>query len=356
MVRVGGKHILAEFKYKDNKLLNDGKKLEKCLVEVAIKNGFSVKTKLHKFTPYGLTIIAVLGESHIILHTYPEYNHVSLDCYTCFGNPRNIMRDIARKLKLELLQAKELLRGEEISELEQERGWMSGSLFQGSIIKYHIKKKLFSKKSNYQQIDIIENDYFGKMLFLDYDLQIAENDAHIYNSSLVSPIVEQSGKLDKVLIFGGGDGGVVDELLKNGAKEVIVVDIDREVVEACKKFMPEIWGGALNSQKVTVVISNASKYLGKKNQFDAIIYDLTGHPNTTVKINQQKFLEKIFFNIRNNLKADGFLSMQCGPEGDMKTLKLVEKLLKTHFVQATFTKSFIPSYCVNWVFATGRKK
>ncbi|MBI2632528.1 adenosylmethionine decarboxylase [Candidatus Pacearchaeota archaeon] len=356
MIRAGGKHILAEFKTKDKKLINNWRKLEKHLEEVAIKNGFSDKTKIHRFTPYGLTIIAVLGESHIILHTYPEYNHLSFDCYTCFGNPRNVMRDITKKLKLELLQTKELLRGKDISELEQERDWMNGSLSQGLIIKYHIKKKLFSRKSKYQQIDIIENEYFGKMLFLDYDLQIAEKDAHIYNSSLVTPIVKQGSKIDKVLILGGGDGGVANELIKNDVKEVIVCDIDREVIEACKKFMPEIWGNALNSQKVDVVISNASKYLNKKNKFDAIIYDLTSHPNKPIKVSRENFLRKIFLNIQNNLKSDGFLSMQCSPEGDTETLKLVEKLLKTYFVQTTFLKSFIPSYCCNWIFAASRKK
>ncbi len=357
MIKPTGKQILAEFKCNNTKLLNNGKMLELALTNAATKNNFSVKTKLHKFTPLGITAVAILGESHIIIHTYPEYNHLSLDCYTCFGNPNKIVKELIHKFKLVTLQIKEVSRGEKILEIASQ-GYMNAPYHKGVIVKYRIKKNLFNKKSKYQQIDIIDNDYFGKMLFLDNDLQLSEKDAEIYSYNLVFPISKLGNKLDKVLILGGGDGGVANELLKQGVKKVILVDIDKEVIKACKKFMPNIWSLALKNSKVKIIIADAYEYLeNNRSKFDAIIYDLTSVPKkASNKMNQEVFLNKVFSNIKKRLNNGGIITMQCCDESNKKTLGQTQCIAKKYFNIVNLTKSFIPSYYTNWVFMRAENK
>lgn len=151
---------------------------------------------------------------------------------------------------------------------------------------------------------------------------------------------------------------MTNELLKQGAKKIILVDIDSDVVKACKKFMPRVWGLALKNPKVKVIIANAYEYLEKTDdKFDAIIYDLTSHPEEVgAKINQRAFLNKTFLNIKRSLRVGGIITMQCCEESDKKTLRQIQFILKKYFNNTNFVKSFMPSYCANWIFAHAENK
>jgi len=356
MIKYGGRQVLGEYKCSNLNLLKNGERLEEILVKSAKKHGYTVKTKLYKFTPYGITAIAVLGESHVIIHTYPDYNHLSLDCYTCFGDPNRIVKDLERELNLTPLEVTEYKRGKKIT--EKPKWILDNSSTDGVAIKYYIEKYFFNKRSQYQQIDIIKHQFFGKMLFLDKSVQISERDADIYNKSIVQPIIERGETLGNVLILGGGDGGVANVLLKNNlAQNIILVDIDKEVIEACKKFMPEVWGCALDNPRVNIVIEDAFKYLKHASEkFDAIIYDLTSHPEQVgMKIDQKRFLRSVFADCKRILNDNGIFTMQCCEKDDKKTFTLVKSLLGKYFKNISFSHPFIPSYYDEWVFAYAQK-
>lgn len=214
---------------------------------------------------------------------------------------------------------------------------------------------LFSKKSKYQQISIIEDDSLGKMLYLDDDLQISSSDAEIYSLALISPLFKKAYSLDRVLILGGGDGGVANQLLKQGVREIVLVDIDVEVIYACQRVMPEVWGYALNSPQVKVVVGDALTYMNENNPFDAVIYDLTGHPESLGGLEQNAFLERICSGIRRSLQPQGVIAMQCCSGQDKESVGLVSLVLEEYFHQVHFTKQYIPSYGEKWVFASANK-
>ncbi len=213
---------------------------------------------------------------------------------------------------------------------------------------------LFSKKSKYQQIKIIECDPFGRMLYLDDDLQISSSDAEIYSLALLSPLKKKTYPLDRVLILGGGDGGVANQLLKMGTREIVLVDIDEEVIQACQRVMPDVWGCALNSPQVKVVVSDALAYLEENNLFDAVIYDLTGHPESLTGLEQNSFLERICSGIKRRLQPRGVVTMQCCSELDKESIGLVSLVLKEYFHQVQFIKQYIRSYDEKWVFASAQ--
>jgi len=222
--------------------------------------------------------------------------------------------------------------------------------------KYYVKNHLFSKRSKYQQIDIADTESFGRALFLDNDINIAEKDAYIYNWNMVSPLLESKRNLEKVAILGGGDGGVLYETLKCGPKQVFLVDIDGEVVKASKKYLKCICKDAFSDPRAKVIIDDANKFLEENKGFSSAIYDLTTHPEVILKTSRKSFFEEIFSKVRNSLNKQGMVTLQCCSEFDEKTFEFVKKVLSKSFTDITFKRSFFPSFHESWIFASAKVK
>ena len=348
-----GIQLIAEFIQCQKKILNDKKILEKILKQGIQECGLNLK-KLdsYQFNPVGITVIAIISESHVVIHTYPEVRHASIDIFTCCSDlsiPVSLLHFLKNQLKPETIRAGNVRRGNSL-EMEK-KDWIVPSSSNWFEVRYHIKKKLLSKKTKYQQIDIIENENFGRMLFLDKDLQIAEKDAPLYNWNMVSPLIEKN-KLGVVAILGGGDGGVLNELLKHNPKKIILVDIDKDVILCSKKFLYNICKNSFSNPHVKIVINDVKKFLETNYGFDAIIYDLTMHPEYFIGINRRTFLNELFLKIKDSLNENGIISLQCCSEFDTEALKLLREILSRYFTHITFVTSFIPSFCENWVFAS----
>ncbi|MBI4176132.1 MAG: adenosylmethionine decarboxylase [Candidatus Aenigmarchaeota archaeon] len=341
-----------------NNILNNKKAIEKA-IETGIKNCglYLVKMNSHQFNPVGITTIAIISESHIAIHTYPEASHASVDLFTCSSNPKTafkILHSLEERIKPRAIRILAVARGNPLEIRHPKR--ITNFSITGVETTFHIRKRLFTKKSKYQHIDVIENDNFGKMLFLDNDLQIAENDVHIYDTNIISPLVTSNNKLKNVLVLGGGDGGVALELLRYNPENITVVEIDQDVVSASKRFFPQIAKKAFENPKVKLILDDAYRFLDRGGRFDAIIYDLTNRPESFMKMSREKFLDKLFLGINKNLKKDGMVTLQCCDEFETDTLKMLRRILNKYFKDVTFYKAFIPSYCVNWVFASARPK
>ena len=98
---------------------------------------------------------------------------------------------------------------------------------------------LYSGKSKYQSIEVLENECFGRSLVLDGKTQSSQFDEFIYHQSLVQPPMIAHPKPEKVFIAGGGEGATAREVLRhNTVKQVTMVDLDQEVVEICQKYLP----------------------------------------------------------------------------------------------------------------------
>jgi len=353
-----GRHLLAEFIYCSGEILNNRRMLEQAVKHAIKESGLSlVNITGKKFDPVGITLIAVISESHIAIHTYPEAQHASLDIFTC-GNGSaavtKLLRLLRKKLRPKTVRVVEIHRGNPL-EIKQ-RKWLCTFSGSGFEVKYHIDKQLLSKRTKYQQLDIIENSSFGRMMFLDKDLQIAESDIPAYDSAMVSPIIERKRRFKEVAILGGGDGGVLREVLKYKPENAYLVEIDEEVIKAAKKYMPGVCKKAFESRKANIIIDDANSFLDEKHGFDAIIYDLTMHPEAITNMDRTVFLNQIFSKIKNNLNKKGIISMQCCAEFDEETIRLLKKVLPKYFRNIVYKTSFIPSFCENWVFASAEVK
>lgn len=357
-MKPSGRHIVAEFIHCSRGILNNRDALEE-----ALKDGLKqchldlININSYQFDPVGVTAVAIIGESHVAIHTYPEAGHISLDIFTCSANhdaETRLLRFFKRKFRPKTFRVIELRRG---NPLEVQRAdWMTSFSGKGFEVQYHIKNHLFSKRSKYQQIDIIENETFGRMLFLDRDLQIAEADSDTYNTHMILPVVEAGNGLRKIAILGGGDGGVLSELLKYKPDKAVLVEIDEDVISASKRYLTSICRNSFSKPNVEVVIQDARKYLKPERRFDGIVYDLTMYPEALTRMERREFLDGLFSGIRRNMTKKGVVSIQCGSAADMETLKLLSRILKRHFADITYREVFIPSFCENWVFASARAK
>lgn len=353
-----GRQLVAEFIYCSEDILNDRKALESALEQGIKASGLTLVSITGKqFYPVGVTSIALISESHIAIHTYPEAGHASIDIFTCANGSKSVkklLEFLKGRLKPKTVKVMEIHRGNPL-ELKQEN-WLTSFSGTGFEVKYYADKVLLSTRTKYQQLDIIENESFGRMMFLDKDLQISEKDAHIYDNAMVSPIIERKNSFSKVAILGGGDGGVLREVLKNKAESAYLVEIDEEVIEAAKKYMPSVCKKAFNSKKANIILDDANIFLETKHGFDAIIYDLTMHPESITNMDRLDFLNQVFSKVKNNLNKKGMVSMQCCSEFDTETIKLLKKILPKYFKKIVYKASYIPSFCENWVFASAEVK
>ena len=352
-----GSQLIAEFINCSVDVLNDREILEEILTSGIEECGMTlVSLNGHQFDPVGVTVVAVIGESHVVIHTYPEARHASIDIFTCADGPtsrNDLLKYFERRLGPGTVRTVDLNRGNPL-EVNQ-KDWVTSFSHCGYETRYHIKKRLYSKRSKYQQIDIIENDNFGRMLFLDKDLQISDQDAHVYNAGLVAPIVAESRTLRRVAILGGGDGGVLSEILKYDPASVVLVDIDGEVIEASKRHLTSICGDSFERENVEVFVEDANVYLERERGFDAIIYDLTMFPEALTRHERNEFLTGIFSKIAKGLEPGGIVSMQCCSEFDGATRDLLGRILPAYFEDVAFRTVFVPSFCENWIFASAAR-
>ncbi|MFZ6032842.1 MAG: adenosylmethionine decarboxylase [Melioribacter sp.] len=352
---LGTQHI-AEFIDCDKTYLNNERKLKSFLKKGIEDSGLhSVGIVSHKFDPLGVTVIAIISESHIGMHTYPEAGHVSLDVFTC-SDPHKHMKLInylRKALKPKKVRLGYLKRGNLIEFHEPD--WIPSVSGYGFEVSYHAEKVLYSKKSKYQMIEIIENEHFGRMLFLDNELQISEYDADIYNAALVDPIRKSNLKIKNAVILGGGDGGVLHELLKIKPRKVTLVDIDPKVIEASTKYLGKISQESFVDKHVEIVYQDALHYIKNNGGFDAVIYDLTMHPEAFSKVPREEFLDNFFGDIYKSMNPGGVITLQCCSQFDAETRELVDSILKKYYKKIKYYSVLVPSFCEEWIFASARK-
>jgi len=132
--------------------------------------------------------------------------------------------------------------------------------------------------TGFQKLMILETDHLGKVLVLDGIVQLTEEDEGIYHEWITHwPLFSVPVPAQHVLIIGGGDGGVAREALKHKyIKTVTMVEIDRVVIDLCRKHMNSISNGIHNDPRLKVIIGDGAEVIrSKKKKFSVIIIDST---------------------------------------------------------------------------------
>ncbi|MGD1717086.1 spermidine synthase [Dapis sp. BLCC M172] len=208
------------------------------------------------------------------------------------------------------------------------------------IYKHGIDKVLVYQKTKYQEMYIVEGVY-GKALILDGKWQSCTEDEFLYHESLVHPPMIFHGSPHKVLVFGGAEGATIREVLRwKTVEQVVMVDIDGEVVEACKKYLPEMHQNAFEDPRVELIIDDAQNFLESSSEtWDVIISDLTDpiESGPSFPLFTQEYFEKI----RQVLSADGSFIIQAGSTSPAE-MYLHVRVVKTLQSVFSYVSSFIP--------------
>ena len=231
--------------------------------------------------------------------------------------------------------------------------WYVEQVADGEIHGHALAATLVQGRSSFQAYAIVVSPLFGKMLVLDGDTQSAQLDEAIYHESLVHPACAAFGAPKRALILGGAEGASLRELLRIPSMvKATMVDIDGEVVDACRAHLPEWSAGAFGDPRADVIIGDAKAYVERsEEQFDVIIGDLTEplEDSPSYGLHTQSFYRAI----RARLSAGGVYALQAsmaGPHNSATHARMISTL-RSAFDRVSPYSIYVPAFDTEWGFA-----
>ncbi len=220
----------------------------------------------------------------------------------------------------------------------------------------HAERKLFSERSEFQLVEIFETKGFGRVLTLDGLFMASNLDEHFYHEMLVHPVLTTAPAIRRVLVIGGGDGGTVREVLTYPeVEEVVMVEIDRVVVEACQKYLGTI-GTAWDDPRLELIIGDGLEYVSREDlpPFDAILLD----HSDPVGPAEGLFNEAFYRNCKRRLSPSGVFCLQSeSPVLQTETFMEIQRTLARIYEGVHPYFGSVPIYASgawSWTFASDR--
>ena len=298
----------------------------------------------YKFEPQGFTLVALLAESHISFHTFPEKGIISFDFFTC----GKVSPSVALKIIKEEIQHTNIIKKEfnrDTIDLYHDN-YSSPGLNKA----YVVNKVLENFKSKVgQYIEILDLEQFGKALFIDNEIQVAESDEHLYSSTFVNSGLKLNPKKEKAAIIGGGDGGVARECISQNFGFIDWFELDPEVVDVCDKHLSKIGEKATEKNSVKCVWGDAFESIKsvKDDTYDQIFVDLNDDQFCIdLEAKNMESLVRI-------LKPKGVITAQVGSQD--KKPKQVDSWLNVfneNFGNTQLSRVYIPSFDCAWNFSS----
>ena len=235
--------------------------------------------------------------------------------------------------------------------------WLADQIRGGETLLHEVTRWHYQGKTQYQRVEVLELANYGKTLVLDGKIQSTIGDEFIYHEALVHPVLITHHNPRRVGVIGGGEGATLREVLRHRTvTEAVMVDIDAEVVDTCRRLLPEWSQGAYEDPRARLVIQDARRYLEEEPaRFDVLIVDITdpleGGPSYRL------FTEEFYRLVWSRLSDDGLLAVQSedalmgetqGFTAICRTLGVVFPVVRPYAVD-------VPSFGVPWGFSVASK-
>ncbi len=294
-----GRHILVEFLGCNPDIMNNVSRIESSMVDAAEDSGATViNSTFHHFSPYGVSGVVVIQESHLAIHTWPEYQYAAVDLFTCGDtvDPWISFDFLKNEFGATNYSALEMQRGSlnllkridyDISSLREKASkhvnpgkytrnvWFTDKDDDQALSLRYTGEVLFDKQTEYQKVKVIDTYKYGRTLTIDNMVMCTEKDEFHYHEMICHPAIFAHGNVKNVLVIGGGDGGTVREVLKHESVEkVTMVEIDGEVVKASKQCLPTL-SSAFDNPKLNLLIEDGIEFVknSEPGTYDLIIID-----------------------------------------------------------------------------------
>ena len=212
----------------------------------------------------------------------------------------------------------------------------------GRALKVRITKSLEKIKSEFQEIEVVESESFGKVLLIDGVIMLTESDEFCYHEMITHVPLCVHSKAQKVLVIGGGDGGAIREILKHdNIKEIEICEIDKKVIEVSKRHFPNL-GNSFNDPKVKIFCEDGNKFIRKrKNEYDIIVVDSSDPIGPAEVLFRKEFYEAMY----QALKDDGIVVTQA--ESFFYHRKIIKSLfsfIKDIYPISEYYYTLVPTY------------
>ncbi|MGG1147694.1 polyamine aminopropyltransferase [Bacillus wiedmannii] len=218
-----------------------------------------------------------------------------------------------------------------------------------------INRTLHTEQTEFQKLDMVETEEFGNMLILDGMVMTTEKDEFVYHEMVAHVPLFTHPNPENVLVVGGGDGGVIREVLKHpSVKKATLVEIDGKVIEYSKQYLPSI-AGALDNERVEVKVGDGFLHIAEsENEYNVIMVDSTEPVGPAVNL----FTKGFYAGISKALKEDGiFVAQTDNPWFTPELITTVFKDVKEIFPITRLYTANIPTYPSGlWTFTIGSKK
>jgi len=297
-----GRHAICEFWGAQH--LDSVEVAEHALRAAAVAGNVTlIEVFVHQFSPHGVSGVAVIAESHLAIHTWPEHEYMAADFFTC-GDTADldaVIDSLRNAFEAERVACRFLERGGPIDRFEE------AEPFSASHASYDVVQVLEERRTQYQDLMLFESPRLGRVMALDGIVQMTDLDTYVYHEMLAHPALHAHPNPRDVAVVGGGDVHLVAEVLKHpGIERVYLLELDEEVVNVSRKHY-EVARTALNDPRVEVRTGDAFESIAElSGRLDAILVDLTDPIGPAARL----FEDDFYAMCEAALREDGFLVAQ----------------------------------------------
>jgi len=301
-----GRHAVCEFWGASH--LDSVERAEHALRTAAAAGGVTlIDVFVHRFSPHGVSGVAVIAESHIAIHTWPELGYVAGDLFTCGDNvDMEAIIDVLRDaFEADQVDVRFLQRGVPLEHTARRfEEYEPGSASHAS---YDMTVVLEQRRTEFQEVVLFESPRVGRVLALDGIVQMTDLDTYVYHEMLAHPALFSHPNPRDVAVVGGGDVHLVAEVLKHpGIERVYLLELDEEVVHVARKYY-EVARQTLADPRVEVRPSDAFESIAElRGELDVIMVDLTDPIGPAARL----FEDEFYALCEQSLRADGILVAQ----------------------------------------------
>ncbi|MEE4208336.1 MAG: polyamine aminopropyltransferase, partial [Parvularcula sp.] len=202
---------------------------------------------------------------------------------------------------------------------------------------------LFEGEIDHQHLVVFQNAKYGRMFALNGIIQMTSSDEFVYHEMLTHVPLYAHGEAKRVLVIGGGDGGILREVLRHKSVEsATLVEIEKDVIEFAKKWFPETSNGAFDDPRTEIIITDGAKFVQETDDcYDVVIVDSTD----PVGPGRVLFTEDFYAGCKRVLNTGGILTVQAGlPFLQPWEPKMIAERQAPSFEYVDFYVAAVPTY------------
>lgn len=218
--------------------------------------------------------------------------------------------------------------------------WHSDEMYQ-----FVRSETLHVEQTDYQRLEVIETEIYGRILVLNGEVQIATNSDATVHEAMCHPAMVTHDNPKDVLIIGGGDGGSTREVLKHNPDHIDLVEIDQRVIEVCKEYFPR-FAQDLDNEKVEIHTEDGRKFLNDTNKmYDVVIMDISDPQGPAKTV----FTTEFYDSVTNHMNRKGVLHTHCeSPDSSGDVFYRTLATLEQHFENIDPYRHWVPAYIDFW--------